>query len=667
LAGQQYFVAGVAWLARRTWHATRTVAVTVTPGTGTDEASAEIEDPDTVTSSGRSTRSLKAPSSARKKRSKKVADDEAEKADRPEEAAEPEPAPREPVPVSGLSSKVEDEQPEDQDDVPEQPEEDDIPSISDRARAIFKRHKSKKKVEFEAETGLEDKIAPARRANPSRYTCPGVELLDEPEGEKGGPGEDFFQQQAARLEQSLNDFNIEARVVNIETGPVVTFYELELAPGIKVNKVTALSDDISMVLKAHSVRVVAPIPGKSTVGIEVPNVDKELVRLRDVMTAGRSAVSKYQIPLFLGKDSQGAPLVLDLAKMPHLLIAGRTGSGKSVCINSLILSVLMTRTPDDVKMILIDPKTVELTPYRQIPHLLSPVVTNMKKAAGVLEWAEQKMDQRFEFLSKAGVRQLSEYNALGENEIRRRLGVDDPEQAVHIPYHMPYIVIIIDELADLMMVGAKDVEHSITRLAQKSRAVGIHVVLATQRPSVDVITGLIKSNLPARISFQVSSKVDSRTILDANGADKLVGSGDMLVLKPGAAKLTRAQGTYVADAEIERVTGAVQDIVPEFNDDLVQVEKTGGLKMDSNPSDRDDLFEDALRVVLESQRGSVSLLQRRLGIGYTRAARLVELIAEEGYLGEHKGSQAREVLITLEEWEALKAENAETPAGASQE
>jgi S-DNA-T family DNA segregation ATPase FtsK/SpoIIIE len=411
-----------------------------------------------------------------------------------------------------------------------------------------------------------------------------------------------------------------------------------------------------MVLKAHSVRVVAPIPGKSTVGIEVPNVDKELVRMREVMESARSAMTKFDIPLFLGKDSRGGPMVMDLARLPHLLIAGRTGTGKSVCINTLILSILMTRTPDDVKMVLIDPKTVELTPYKKIPHLMSPVVINMKKAAAVLEWAENKMDERFELLHTVGVRHLNEYNALGESAIRERAGLAEGEQSDRFPFHLPYIVIIIDELADMMMVGPKEVEQSITRLAQKSRAVGIHVVLATQRPSVDVITGLIKANLPARISFQVASKIDSRTILDASGADKLCGPGDMLVLKPGTAKLMRAQATYVSDGEIERVTRAVQDIVPDFSDELVQLENTGSLQSNADPSERDDLYEDALRVVLETQRGSVSLLQRRLGIGYTRSSRLIEMIAEAGFLGEHKGSQAREVLMTLEEYEQAQAE-----------
>jgi len=336
--------------------------------------------------------------------------------------------------------------------------------------------------------------------------------------------------------------------------------------------------------------------------------------------------------------------------MPHVLIAGCTGSGKSVCLNSIILSLLLTKTPEEVKLILVDPKMVELSTFKEIPHLMCPVVTDMKKAASVLEWAMTQMDQRYSYLAGAGVRHIRTYNQLGSEEIIKRFELEgaSEEERAKIPFRMPYIIIIVDELADLMMVGAKDVEHCITRLAQKSRAVGIHIILATQRPSVDVITGLIKSNLPARISFQVSSKVDSRTILDQNGAEKLLGRGDMLYLPPTTAKLVRAQGTYVSDVEIRRIIDFLKErATQKFYHELVQIR---GASAQSN-AEKDDLYNEAVRIILETERGSVSLLQRRLEIGYSRAARLIDMMYEDGIVGEYKGSQAREVLLSLEEWE----------------
>jgi len=478
------------------------------------------------------------------------------------------------------------------------------------------------------------------------YELPGIDLLDEPEEVDLSLQEEAIQDKAHILERCLAEFSVSVEVVNIRTGPVITQYELALAPGTKVGKVLALRDDIAMALKSTSVRILAPIPGRGTVGVEVPNVQKTLVRIRQLME--EAPVPEMQIPLFLGKDVSGHPVVSDLAEMPHLLIAGCTGSGKSVCINTLIVSMLMALSPRQLKFLLVDPKMVELSGFRDLPHLLAPLVTDMKKAAGILAWAERTMDERYELLAQAEVRNISAFNKLTEDEVRRRLKVEDPDvRAEDIPYPLPYIVIIIDELADLMMLNRTgEVETSITRLAQKSRAVGIHVIFATQRPSVDVVTGLIKANLPARISFQVSSKVDSRTILDQNGAEKLLGKGDMLFLPPQSAKLIRAQGTFVSDEEVNRVVEFVcRRARPDFSHELVQLPESGQGSTPASNSERDELYDDAVRIVVASGRGSVSLLQRRLEIGYTRAARLVDMMAEDGIVGEYKEGKARDVVL----------------------
>jgi len=480
------------------------------------------------------------------------------------------------------------------------------------------------------------------------YRLPGVDLLDPvPPPDPRARGEQIEKKREV-LERTLEEFGIAAQVVEIDRGPVITQFELELAPGVKIGKVAGLADDIARAMKAQSVRVVAPIPGKSTVGVEVPNSYREIVRLRELFEGGVLERRRMTIPLLLGKDAAGEPLIADLAQSPHLLIAGATGSGKSVCINSVIMTLLMTQYPDRLKLLLIDPKMVELSVFRDIPHLMAPVLTDMKKAATVLEWATRKMDERYSLLANVGARNIAAYNALGEKGIRRRLGLGPREVLDEVPFHMPYIVIVIDELADIMMVAAKEVENTITRLAQKSRAVGIHLIVATQRPSVDVVTGLIKANLPSRIAFQASSKVDSRTILDRNGAEKLLGQGDMLFLAPGTSKLVRAQGSYTSDDEIRRVTSFISNIArPRFATELVTPKGYGA----ESPSERDELFDEALRIILESQRGSVSLLQRKLGIGYSRSARLIDMMAEVGIVGDYKGSQAREVLYTLEQWE----------------
>jgi S-DNA-T family DNA segregation ATPase FtsK/SpoIIIE len=496
---------------------------------------------------------------------------------------------------------------------------------------------------------------PRKRARDANYILPPPSLLDEPKIIDKSLRGQHIQDQIEVLERTLKEFGVGARVVDIDQGPVVTRYELALEAGTKLTKVTSLSDDLAIATKAPAVRIVAPIPGKSTVGVELPNMDKELVRLRELSECDSYRKRDYVIPILLGKDASGKPIVSDLTRMPHLLIAGATGSGKSVCINSVIASILMTQHPDDVRLILIDPKMVELAIFAEIPHLLTPVVVDMKRATWILDWATKKMDERYDTLAAVGVRSIAAYNRLGEEEIRRRLGEDVDYERV--PFHLPYIVIIVDELADMMMLASKNIETSITRLAQKSRAVGLHIILATQRPSVDVITGLIKSNLPTRISFQVTSKVDSRTILDRNGAEKLLGCGDLLYLPPGSSNLLRAQGTFVSDEELHRIVDFVKrQAKPDFNLNLdgCTTDVDDGEASEREAFGPDELYEDACRIVLASGRGSVSLLQRKLEIGYTRAARLVDMMAAEGIVGDYKGSKAREVVMGLDEWEGRR-------------
>jgi len=487
------------------------------------------------------------------------------------------------------------------------------------------------------------------------YHFPPITFLEDPPKVDHAEGRDELDRVAQKIEDTLNSFKIEARVHNVQRGPVITQYEVSLAAGIKVHKIVSLSDDLAMALSARSVRVVAPIPGKSTAGIEVPNTRREVVGLKELLQSRTYLESQGEIPLCLGKDAAGDPMIEDLAKMPHLMIAGSTGSGKSVCINSIIASILMTQSPDDLKMILIDPKMVELSLFEEIPHLLTPVITDMKKAPAALDWLVRKMDQRYELLSKAGVRHLRDYNELGKKELYARLTQKmSHEEADEAPEHLPYIVVIVDEFADLMMSSAKEVENHITRLAQKSRAVGIHVILATQRPSVNVITGLIKANLPTRISFMVASKVDSRTVLDRNGAEKLLGQGDMLYIGPGTSEPKRAQSTYISDKELRKVVNFLKkDAQPQFSREIEGFLASGGGgeggEDGEGPID-DELFGQAVEIVLESGRASTTLLQRRLQIGYTRASRLMDIMGDHGIVGPFRGSKPREILMSLEEW-----------------
>ncbi|MFA9477397.1 DNA translocase FtsK 4TM domain-containing protein [Phycisphaerales bacterium AB-hyl4] len=487
------------------------------------------------------------------------------------------------------------------------------------------------------------------------YQFPGMDLLVEPETGFSAEMEAIVREQAMDLESALKEYKIDGEVVGIDSGPVITLFEVRLAPGTKVSQISAIDSDLARAMKAQNIRIVPNMAGKDTIGIEVPNLKKEKVRLKELMAAMPDAADKMKLPMFLGKDASGNPLISDLAASPHMLIAGTTGSGKSVCMNSIIMSFIYTRRPDELKLVLVDPKMVEMSQFKDIPHLMCPVVTEMAKAAQILEWAVTKMDERYELLAEAGVRDIGSYNGLEWEELKERMEPATEEEEARIPKKLPYMVFVIDELADLMMTN-KEVESFIVRIAQKARAVGIHLILATQRPQANVVTGLIKSNLPCRIAMKVASGMDSRIVLDQKGGELLLGHGDMLFLSPRTSKLIRAQGTLVDDAEIRKAVKFLKEIANQhFEPQLVQIRSGDDASVDEEAL-KDPLFEKAVLVVLESKRGSVSLLQRRLTIGYGRASRLIEAMAAAGILGDHKGSQAREVTITLEEWEAMKAQ-----------
>jgi len=483
------------------------------------------------------------------------------------------------------------------------------------------------------------------------YVLPPLDLLDEPEIHYNETQEAVVREKADILERTLREFKIDIRVVEIDTGPVITMFELELAAGTKVSQINSLANDIARALKAPAVRIVAPIPGKNTVGVEVPNADKEKVRLKELVMLGGVKPTKMSLPVFIGKDASGAPLIQDISSMPHMLIAGTTGSGKSVAINTIIMSLLMTQRPDHCKLILVDPKVVELSIFKDVPHLMCPIVTDMQKAEMILDWATQKMDERYELLAEAGVRDIKSFNKLDKDALYKRFHAETDEEKMQVPTHLPYIVIVIDELADLMMISGKEVELHLSRLAQKSRAVGIHLIVATQRPQATVVTGLIKANLPTRMAFRVASRMDSRIVLDQNGAEVLMGQGDMLFLPPGESKVVRSQGTYLEDDELRRVLDDLAEKAkPQFHHELTRLRP----KTDGGGGERDPLFDKAVEIIVASRRGSVSLLQRKLTIGYSRSSRLIEQMAEAGLVGDYKGSQAREVLITEKEWNAIK-------------
>jgi len=485
------------------------------------------------------------------------------------------------------------------------------------------------------------------------YRLPPVDVLIR-EDARSEVNKDELAQRGVQIVNTFSEFGIDTRLVSYEPGPALTLYEFELAPGIRLNKVIGLADNLAMAVMSPNVRVIAPLPGKSTIGVEVPNLRTDMVRMRPVLEADSDADREARvIPLIFGRDAAGRPLVSDLAAMPHLLVAGASGSGKSVCMHAMISSILMQKRPDQVRLILVDPKMVEFMRYRGIPHLACPVVTEVKRAAGVLDWAVREMQSRYELLSAVGARDIGSYNRLSPAARKKQASdADDPER---FESAMPYIVIMVDELSDLMMVASKEVEYSITRLAQKSRATGIHLVLATQRPSVDVVTGLIKSNISCRIAFHVTARIDSSVILDRPGAEKLLGQGDMLFLSPGYPTPVRAKGVYLSDEEIARIVQhtRAQD-VPADDLPLVAPPEDNGPGGNTlvQATTVDALYHEAIRIVLTTKRGSVSLLQRRLGIGYTRAGKLIDMMAADGILGPYRGSKSRDIKMTLEEWEA---------------
>ena len=484
-------------------------------------------------------------------------------------------------------------------------------------------------------------VAPPKPIGPSgKYEFPSIELLNEGSGDPiGGTKEDLLKS-AKVLEDALMSYGVEAKVMQVNRGPAVTRFELQPKQGVKVSRIVNLTDDIAMNLAAPSIRIEAPIPGKSAVGIEVPNKEISMVTLRDVIDSNTFRKATSKLTFSLGKDIDGEVRVADIAKMPHLLIAGATGSGKSVCINSLIVSLIYKADPNDVKLILIDPKVVELSVYNGIPHLLLPVVNDPKKASATLNWAVQEMTRRYKKFAEMNVRDIRGYN-----EAVMELGEDDQKK-------MPQIVIVIDELADLMMVASKEVEASICRIAQMARAAGMHLVIATQRPSVDVITGLIKANIPSRLAFAVSSGVDSRTILDNVGAEKLLGKGDMLFSPIGASKPVRIQGTFVSDKEVEAVVEAVRLQSLNYDSDLMDtLQREDGGSSDGIEDEIDEYLEEAIKFVVDKQRASISMLQRAFRIGFNRAARLMDALYARGVVGPDEGSKPRKVLMTKEEWE----------------
>jgi S-DNA-T family DNA segregation ATPase FtsK/SpoIIIE len=469
---------------------------------------------------------------------------------------------------------------------------------------------------------------------------PPLELLNDPPDRKDKDIQrESLEMNARRLEKKLADFGVEGEVVEILPGPVITMYEFKPAPGIKISKVAGLSDDLALTLRAPSIRIVAPIPGKAAIGIEIPNNQREMVLLKEVLSSPAYTESKHKLPIALGKDITGNPFIADLAKMPHLLVAGATGAGKSVSINTMIESLLFKVSPDMVRFLLIDPKRIELSIYHDIPHLLHPVVTNPKEATKALRWAVMEMERRYMLLSDVGVRNIDTYNRkiLKEKKPGPEDGVGEDGKT------LPYIILVIDELADLMMASSREVEEAITRLAQMARAAGIHLIIATQRPSVDVLTGVIKANFPARISFQVSSRVDSRTILDSIGAEHLLGEGDMLFIPPGVGRITRIHGAYVSEKEIQEVTDFLRNQKKPEYDQTVISEIAREEESKEGDIEFDEKYDEAVEVVIKSGQASISMLQRKLRVGYNRAARMIEVMEIEGIVGPSDGVRPREV------------------------
>ncbi len=470
------------------------------------------------------------------------------------------------------------------------------------------------------------------------FQLPPFGLLEDPEPKPASLDSESLRMQSTLLEKKLEDFGVNGKVVEVSPGPVITTYEYEPAPGVKINKVAGLSDDLALALRAASIRIVAPIPGKAAIGIEVPNAVREIVKFKEVVASPAFERSKSRLTICLGKDIVGNPVAAELDKMPHLLIAGATGTGKSVALNAMICSLLYKAKPEEVKLIMVDPKRIELSSYDGIPHLITPVVTDAKKATNALYWAVREMERRYEKLSERRARNIKQYN--------QKIDAEKPAPGEAAPTKLPYIVIIIDELADLMMVASRDVEVALTRLAQMARAAGIHLILATQRPSVDVLTGIIKANFPTRLTFQVSSKTDSRTIIDANGAENLLGSGDMLFMPPGTAKLQRIHGAYLSEAELTQIIEFLKrQEKPEYDQQITEAQAPES----ANGGDEDgydERYDDAVELVVRTRQASISMVQRHLRIGYNRAARIIEKMEREGVVGPSDGVKPREVLVS---------------------
>ena len=520
------------------------------------------------------------------------------------------------------------------------------PRVQEPARV--ERRERKKKEEPAVEDAAvpeparqQEKAEPARKPVSGRYEIPSTQLLDEVPASHSDVSKEALLENAKMLENALGNFDVACQVVEVSPGPVVTRYEVEPAPGVKVNRIAALSDDLARVMSAQGIRIQAPVPGKSVVGVEIANQERETVYLREILEDEVFSRSDSKLVMALGKTISGEPCAADLAQMPHLLVAGATGAGKSVCLNSLICSILFKATPDEVRFIMVDPKVVELMMYNDIPHLLVPVITEPKKAAEALKWAVAEMESRYQRLAKLGVRNLSDYNA-------KLASIQAEEEGVEPEKPLAYMVIVIDEFADLMLTAPADVETSLMSLAQKSRAVGIHIILATQRPSVNVITGVIKANFPSRIAFQVASKTDSRTILDLNGAERLLGMGDMLFLPSGQGEPIRVHGAFISGAETERLVEALKESQYEAEEVAVFSEQPD---INAVSDARDDLFDEAVRLVSEHRQASTSFLQRRLKVGYARAGRLMDELEAAGIVGPIVGAKPREILVESAEEE----------------
>ncbi len=486
------------------------------------------------------------------------------------------------------------------------------------------------------------------------FVLPKLTFLDEKTKIRRRINTELLQEKARILEGKLKDFNVRGDVVEILPGPVITTFEYRPAPGIKLSKIVGLSDDLALALSAISIRIVAPIPGRDVVGIEIPNEEREMVNLREMVSSKEFVQSESLLTLGLGKDLQGQPVATAMDKMPHLLIAGATGTGKSVGLNSMIISLLYKATPDQVKLIMVDPKRIELSVYNDIPHLITPVVTDMKKATNALFWAVKEMERRYELLEMSGLRNVAQYNDMVRETLEKASKNSDEEEPSAIPLEtLPFIVVIVDELGDLMMVASKDVEYALTRLAQMARAAGIHLILATQRPSADVLTGTIKANFPTRISFQVSSKIDGRIIIDQGGAESLLGNGDMLFSPPGTGKLMRIQGAYISETEIGKITGFLKEQrQPDYNEEVTMGEGKDEEKT-FDDADYDAKYDEAVALVTKDRQASISYVQRRLRIGYNRAARLIEMMEHEGIVGPQMGSKPREVLVKSYDEESI--------------